>query len=188
MNRVVRADAEYTGGGIYVYIGKLSSGEYFYTADEYEGIVWILDIDPAEHFDETQDVEWLEEHSTREVNTRVGFDIWRQILDKVEMIDCDWLRRDRQLKAEIVANEMDLSRPQKDEIKIDTYNVGDWFVYIHDDGKEWMAYLQKKGNGIISLMFGQEANANGLDKDGFLNVVIANLAEDISIYLEEFDD
>ena len=188
MDRVIKAEATYTGGGIYVYTGKLSSGEYFYTADDYEGIVWILDADPYENWDDAGDPEWLDAHSTREVNTRVGFDIWHQILAKVDMIECDWIRRDRILKAAVIENEMDLSSPQKVDVKIDTYKVGEWLIYIHDDGKEWGAYLQKEGYGIMSFMFGQEVNANGIDKDGFLDLVMANLGEDISIYLEEYGD
>ena len=57
-------NAVYTGGGIWLFHGQLTSGEHFLTDDE--GDVLILNESPAD-FDESLFVEWQDAHKVREL-------------------------------------------------------------------------------------------------------------------------
>ena len=59
--------AVYTGGGIWLFYGKLKTGEYFLTDDN--GCTMILDASP-EDLDESLYEEWQEDHFLRVVGTR----------------------------------------------------------------------------------------------------------------------
>lgn len=69
MAKIVKAVAEYTGGGIWVFTGKLDDGTFF-MADGFEYDIRIVNEDP----DEVEDggawyVEWQEEHLVRDLDT-----------------------------------------------------------------------------------------------------------------------
>lgn len=66
MVRVVRANATYTGGGIYQYTGQFDNGNYFQTWTDYEDYVQELDADPEENWDDNDDEEWQNEHMVAE--------------------------------------------------------------------------------------------------------------------------
>jgi hypothetical protein len=61
-----KVTAVYTGGGIWLFYGKLKTGEYFLT-DDY-GYTMILDTSP-ENLDESLYNEWQEQHFVRVVGT-----------------------------------------------------------------------------------------------------------------------
>lgn len=63
--KVIDVTTEYTGGGIYVFMGKLDNGLYFMCDDM---CVNFLDADPREAGDDAYYLEWQEEHA-------VGFDM-----------------------------------------------------------------------------------------------------------------
>lgn len=64
--KVIRANAEYTGGGIYIYTGQLDNGNYFQTSTGWEDYVQELDADPEENWDENSDEMWQNEHLVEE--------------------------------------------------------------------------------------------------------------------------
>ena len=78
---ITRAEATYTGGGIYVYTGQLSNGKYFMTADEWEDYVLLLDVDPDKYWDDNGFVEWQEEHKAGEIYDQEARDFWVKMLD-----------------------------------------------------------------------------------------------------------
>ena len=53
------ANAEYTGGGIYVFYGQLVGGKYFLASD-YETAMYITDTDPVPVWDDVWYMEWLD--------------------------------------------------------------------------------------------------------------------------------
>ena len=64
--KVIRANATYTGGGIYIYTGQLDNGNYFQTSTGWEDYVQELDADPYENWDENSDEMWQNEHLVEE--------------------------------------------------------------------------------------------------------------------------
>lgn len=60
--KVIRANATYTGGGIYQYTGQFDNGNYFQTWTDYEDYIQELDTDPEENWDDNDDEEWQNEH------------------------------------------------------------------------------------------------------------------------------
>lgn len=69
MTKIVKANAEYTGGNIWVFTGKLDDGTYF-MADGFEYDVRIVNEDP----DEVEDggawyCDWQEAHLVRDIDT-----------------------------------------------------------------------------------------------------------------------
>lgn len=64
--KFVNVSPDYTGGGIYVYTGKLSDGTYFF-ADGDNYYAEILDSDPRDDYEEAFYPEWLDEHILRSV-------------------------------------------------------------------------------------------------------------------------
>ena len=66
MAKVIKANATYTGGGIYQYTGKLDNGHWFQTWTDYEDYIQELDVDPEEYWDDNDDSEWQEKHTVCE--------------------------------------------------------------------------------------------------------------------------
>lgn len=60
-NFVVKATADYTGGGIYVFMGKLYNGKYFMMDSSWMEPAFV-DADPSKVGDGAFTVEWQEEH------------------------------------------------------------------------------------------------------------------------------
>lgn len=75
------AMADYTGGGIYLYTGKLSYGNYFLTSDDWDCIE-IVNEDP-DLDDESFSTEWIEKHYV-ETLTGDGYEyFWNTMLNKI---------------------------------------------------------------------------------------------------------
>lgn len=69
MGNIIKANAEYTGGGIWAFTGKFEDGTYF-MADGFDFGVRIVNANP----DDVEDggawyVEWQEEHLVRDLDT-----------------------------------------------------------------------------------------------------------------------
>lgn len=64
--KVIKANATYTGGGIYQYTGRFDNGNYFQTWTDYEDYVQELNADPEENWDDNDDEEWQNEHMVAE--------------------------------------------------------------------------------------------------------------------------
>lgn len=79
--KVIKATAEYTGGGIYIYGGQLEDGRYFFTADDYEDYVMILDADPVNNEDACY-CDWQEAHLVEELMDEAAMNLWKEILGK----------------------------------------------------------------------------------------------------------
>lgn len=69
MKKITRAEATYTGGGIYIYTGQLGSGEYFITSDIWDSgsCVLLMDVDPNENWDDNGEPDWQEAHTLYEI-------------------------------------------------------------------------------------------------------------------------
>lgn len=64
--RIAEVDAEYTGGGIYVYMGMMDDGTFFHALDTDCYDVEFLDTDPREAGDDAFYAEWQQEHTIKE--------------------------------------------------------------------------------------------------------------------------
>lgn len=70
-DKIFRATAYYTGGGIYAYYGTLDNGQHFITSDDWEGTILITDEKPeAENIG---DVDWQEQHGIIELYDHADF-------------------------------------------------------------------------------------------------------------------
>ena len=68
------ANADYTGGGIYNYNGKLKDGRFVWGNSEWEEF-YLIDSDPTEYSEEYGDQvgyynEWLEEHTVESIEDK----------------------------------------------------------------------------------------------------------------------
>lgn len=61
MKKIANATATYTGGGIYIYTGETSDGEYFMFDDSFYEYVAFFDADPCD-FDNSLYEEWELKH------------------------------------------------------------------------------------------------------------------------------
>jgi len=68
--KIKTAQAIYTGGGVWLFIGELENGNYFLT-DDY-GCTLILDENP-EDLDESLTVEWQEKHTIKDIGIKKSF-------------------------------------------------------------------------------------------------------------------
>ena len=111
--KITRAEANYTGGNIYIYTGKLDDGRFFLTADDWEDCVLIVDLDPQEHWD-TDDEDndctfegWQKEHTVEELNDRSALLFWRRMLDIIEKKETyqDWSSRIDYIREELSKGE-----------------------------------------------------------------------------------
>ena len=66
MAKVVKANATYTGGGIYQYTGQLDNGHWFQTWTDWEDYVQELDTDPELNWDENGYDDWQTAHTVWE--------------------------------------------------------------------------------------------------------------------------
>lgn len=84
----MRANAIYTGGGIWLFLGETEEGNYF-LMDDY-GSVRILTEDPSEDLDESLMPEWQEERLVRDLDGRERIDFGNAVLDYLlSHPDCD---------------------------------------------------------------------------------------------------
>ena len=90
MSAIKRAEATYTGGGIYIYTGKLASGEYFLTDDECgDDCVYVLDADPYRDLERACHDDWQTAHTLYIVTADEAAELFKQILTQSEMLDYD---------------------------------------------------------------------------------------------------
>lgn len=95
---IERVEANYTGGGIFIYTGELDTGNFFFTATDWEADVLILDEDPEEFFDECDMPEWQEKHTIREITGTEAMRFWLEMLDALEFFggcETEVIRRER---------------------------------------------------------------------------------------------
>jgi len=69
-NKIKTAQAIYTGGGVWLFIGELENGNYFLTANE--GYTLILDEDP-EDLDKSLEADWQEKHTIKDIGINESF-------------------------------------------------------------------------------------------------------------------
>lgn len=78
------AEAIYTGGGIWVYVG-IVGGCHFMASDSDNNWVLLVDKDPNEEFDDAWYPEWMEEHGIEEFgDTRESFAFYDRLYDYLE--------------------------------------------------------------------------------------------------------
>lgn len=80
--KFIDVTTEYTGGGIYIFMGKLDNGIYFMCDDMYASF---LDADPREAGDDAYYTEWQEKHD-------VEFDI---DYPHFFLQMCDWIKENK---------------------------------------------------------------------------------------------
>ena len=111
--KITRAEANYTGGNIYIYTGKLEDGRFFLTADDWEDCVLIVDLDPQEHWDTDDEDDdctfegWQKAHTVQELVGRESLLFWRKMLDIIEKKETyeDWSSRIDYIRAELSKGE-----------------------------------------------------------------------------------
>lgn len=92
--KILRAEATYTGGGIYIYTGQLATGEFFFSDDETaDDCIYILDCDPYKDLDRISYADWQNEHTIYIVTADEALDLFECILKTVDMIDYDRIFR-----------------------------------------------------------------------------------------------
>ena len=76
--KIKEANAEYTGGNIWLFYGELTDGNFFLT-DDY-GWTLILNANPS-NFDESTYVEWQQEHLVKELEGNDRLEFCNQLLN-----------------------------------------------------------------------------------------------------------
>jgi hypothetical protein len=76
-NKIQTATACYTGGGIYIYYGRLENGLYFQAGDEWETI-YICDAETGT--EEAQYIEFYDRHTVEELTGESFKTFWNQML------------------------------------------------------------------------------------------------------------
>ena len=83
------ANANYTGGGLYTYIGKLKNGNYFMAADDWndKDESFVYEVDSEVVFDEFEEgdpapwaIEWMYEHVIKRHSTEAFKEILEWII------------------------------------------------------------------------------------------------------------
>lgn len=75
--------ANYTGGGIWVFTGKLQDGNHFIADDDGDVLIVDAEID----WDESFYPEWQEEHLVEELCDKKAKEFWKEMLDCLENSD-----------------------------------------------------------------------------------------------------
>lgn len=81
MDKIIKATATYTGGGIYIYTGQLENGDYFMTNDDFTVYVEFYNADPYENLDESCNEIWQHEHHLGEYSGQKALDFTKDILN-----------------------------------------------------------------------------------------------------------
>lgn len=130
--RIRSANAEYTGGGCYLYTGRLWDGMYFMAASEWWGSVLILNADPTEDLDQSGYPEWQEKHTVTEL---VG-----EFADNFLYKAMEWIlfhKPDGNYSVEDIERERDHYKPtyciieEKDALKISHWYIMRNGIRIH---------------------------------------------------------
>ena len=77
---IAYANAECSGGGIYIYFGALDDGNYFLADDSYMEYVQFLDTDPSKVFDESLYPEWQNNHRIGDYSGQKAKDFLKDVL------------------------------------------------------------------------------------------------------------
>ena len=75
----VSVNADYTGGGIWIFSGRLSGGHYFLASSEYPAYAMVLNADPDD-FDVSLYEDWQTAHTVKEFSGASGRRFWRAML------------------------------------------------------------------------------------------------------------
>ena len=78
--KITYANAEYSGGGIYIYYGTLEDGNYFLTDDDSIDYVQLLDTDPSKVFEESLYEEWQSTHRYGDYSGQKAKDFLKDVL------------------------------------------------------------------------------------------------------------
>ena len=141
---------DYTGGGIYIFSGKLTDGNYF-LADGDMFDVSILDADAYENWEECFYAEWQEAHIVKNLSSAEALEFFKSMLTWIrvnEPKDCNYDMHDMD-RIEEDLNEQ-TAEEEKPEVQFEelniitrTFSVGGGFfvdVTVTDD---WL------GNGLV---------------------------------------
>ena len=74
------ANAEFTGGNIYVYTGQFTDGTWFIAGDLIANNVMVMDADPEANWEDAWYPDWQEEHLIRETGEEEGTPLLLAIL------------------------------------------------------------------------------------------------------------
>lgn len=194
-----RVEPCYTGGGVYVFTGKLTNGNYFISNVASADDSWavIVDADPDEDPEESCFEEWQTAHLVEDVESPDAFIV--PMLEWVKANEPDGNYQmddmDRLMEAFCDSSEADADEPEivleisRIAIKTETFCTpweGQLYcIDICEDSEERMAWLYNSKYGIKMLMFGEEVKN---DRNEFLDRVFSNVPYDIEIYQEEYED
>ena len=80
MDKIIKATATYTGGGIYIYTGQLENGDYFMTNDDFLVYVEFYNAVPYEDLEESGNEIWQHEHHLGEYSGQKALDFIKEVL------------------------------------------------------------------------------------------------------------
>ena len=101
------ANASYTGGGLYAYIGKFKNGNYFMAADDWndKDESFVYEVDSEVVFDEFEEgnpdpwtLEWMDEHLVKTHSTKAFKQILKWIITNEPDGNYDVGELDRRLR------------------------------------------------------------------------------------------
>lgn len=78
--KILSAEAVYTGGGIYIFYGKLSDGTFFRTCDDWE---WIEICNSDTSVDDADYEEFYDEYRVKTLNGKQYEKFWNTMLKKI---------------------------------------------------------------------------------------------------------
>ena len=114
MDRFVSVTPNYTGGGIYVFDGRLEDGNFFMADSPYYD-VRIVDADPLEEPYESDFPEWQEEHLVGDLEADDALDFMAEMLKWVmaNKPDGNYLMGDMENIAEDLAETITASKADR---------------------------------------------------------------------------
>ena len=83
MKRVIKATANYTGGGCYLYTGSCGGGLYFMAATDWMDYAIILTDDPDQNLEEASTEEWQNAHRWAEMCGRDAEELLAEAFDYI---------------------------------------------------------------------------------------------------------
>ena len=188
--KIIEANAEYTGGGIYRYTAQTEEG--WLLANSEWDCIYLMDADPNETEDSWYN-EWCDEHEQKIYEDEEYFSLIHDILEWIILnkpqgnYDVGDIRRKLVSEMETMRNiycsaDGWISVPFKTE----TFQRGEYYIDIVTMDDIYEAWLYRPTYGIKSLIFG--ANRDDTSYNSFKNMIEANIEDYIEDYKEEVED
>lgn len=193
-NFEVDAEVMYTGGGIWVIMGKVSGYDIYFMADSGNDMLMFLSEDPRDKEDAWYD-DWQEEHMLyRPVTDEEASKYILPLLNTINDRNLDfWIEEEKEILG--IRPEEDPEDPvDPDGWKLSvsvshacTMEQGNYLIDIMIDHKEgfYESYLYNRNNGIKMLMFGSPTFQGSLMN--YIDMVLSNAGDYIEDYQSRYE-